>query len=43
MGKSSIIQMRLTDHNRDGKVTLPKYEKSIIRALLKQGIKIYED
>jgi hypothetical protein len=35
--------MRLADGDGDGQVTLDEYEKSIIRALNKQGIKIYED
>lgn len=35
--------MKLADGDGDGHVTLVEYERSIIRALKKQGIKIYED
>jgi hypothetical protein len=35
--------MRLADGDGDGHVTLPEYERSIIRALKKQGIKIYDE
>lgn len=42
MGKHCLTQMKLADGNGDGQVTLEEYEKSIIRALKKQGIKIYE-
>jgi hypothetical protein len=34
--------MKLTDSDLDGRVTLPEYEHSIIRALKKQGVRIYE-
>ena len=34
--------MKIADGDGDGYVTLRDYEKSIIRALKKQGIKIYE-
>ena len=34
--------MKLADGDGDGQVTLEEYERSIIRALKKQGIKIYE-
>ena len=43
MGKILIIQMRLADGDNDGYVTLPEYEQSIIRALKKQGVKIYQE
>lgn len=33
--------MKLTDNDNDGHVTLREYEHSIIRALKKQGVKIY--
>lgn len=35
--------MKLADVDGDGHVTLLEYERSIIRALKKQGIKIYEE
>lgn len=35
--------MKLTDYDNDGLVTLREYEHSIIRALKKQGVKIYND
>lgn len=35
--------MKLTDGDGDDKVTLPEYERSIIRALKKQGVRIYEN
>lgn len=34
--------MKLTDNDNNGRVTLPEYEQSIIRALKKQGVRIYE-
>ena len=43
MGKYLITKMKLTDGDGDGHVTLPEYEQSIIRALKKQGVRIYED
>lgn len=42
MGNTYIKQMRLADGDGDGHVTIDEYEQSIIRALKKQGIKIYE-
>ena len=33
--------MKLADGDGDGHVTFDEYERSIIRALKKQGIKIY--
>lgn len=42
MGTFEIIKMKLTDGDNDGHVTLPEYEQSIIRALKKQGVRIYE-
>jgi hypothetical protein len=35
--------MKIADGNGDGQVSLEEYERSIIRALKKQGIKIYEE
>lgn len=35
--------MKLADGDGDDRVTLPEYEKSIIRALKKQGVRIYEN
>ena len=43
MGIFLLKQMRIADGNGDGQVTLPEYERSIIRALKKQGIKIYDE
>jgi hypothetical protein len=33
--------MKIADGDGDGQVTLTEYERSIVRALKKQGIKIY--
>jgi hypothetical protein len=35
--------MKLADGDGDGHVTIEEYERSIIRALKKQGIKIYDE
>lgn len=35
--------MKLTDNDNDGRVFLPEYERSIVRALKKQGVKIYDE
>lgn len=35
--------MKLTDGDGDGCVSLPEYEHSIIRALKKQGVRIYDE
>lgn len=43
MGNYEFTQMKLADGDGDGQVTLQEYERSIIRALKKQGIKIYEE